>query len=424
MAAEARKVLLILGALTLACAVDPVSHRKSHVLKHGTSERLTSAVRRQESQKKAANKNMLQDRYPFYHTTSQIRDEARDLVNSCNGRASMWSVNESDVGMDVIRVNSSKPDPPNRVFIMFGEHSRELISPESGLALLKMLCGADDSQHDLVRETLQESEFAMILNANPRSRLEVEEGNYCKRTNPSGVDLNRNWDEDWSKESANFGADSFPGPQPFSEPETRLMKSVVAAYQPTTYLTVHSGTLGMYMPWAYDMEHLASRNQKPMMEILQQLDVDHCQCPFGAAGKEVGYNCPGTSLDWIYDKLNISYAFAFEIWVDSALQADLKDRWKQQHSHNGSQLEQGQSLLQLADKRFSSLFQAHESDFVHLSTKEGSDTHRWNCFKQYNPNTEADYNSAVSNWAKAYLHMAQKVVERMKDSGASATEVK
>eukprot|EP00401_Gymnodinium_catenatum_P022427 CAMPEP_0117591696 /NCGR_PEP_ID=MMETSP0784-20121206/71679_1 /TAXON_ID=39447 /ORGANISM="" /LENGTH=86 /DNA_ID=CAMNT_0005393453 /DNA_START=9 /DNA_END=265 /DNA_ORIENTATION=+ len=83
-------------------------------------------------------------------------------------------------------------------------------------------------------------------------------------------------------------ADTNPGPKPFSEPETRTFKELVQNFKPTTFLTVHSGTKGMYMPWAYDMEHLANRNEPEMMDILTKLDQDHCECPFGAAGREVG----------------------------------------------------------------------------------------------------------------------------------------
>ena len=32
---------------------------------------------------------------------------------------------------------------------------------------------------------------------------------------------------------------------------------------------VHSGTLGMYMPWAYDSRHLAERNRGPMLSVLE-----------------------------------------------------------------------------------------------------------------------------------------------------------
>ena len=58
------------------------------------------------------------------------------------------------------------------------------------------------------------------------------------------------------------------------------------------------------------MEHLAQRNNKAMMSMLRDLDEEYCQCPFGAAGREVGYSCPGTCLDYVYDELNTSYAFA------------------------------------------------------------------------------------------------------------------
>jgi len=333
-------------------------------------------------------------------------------VKSC-GHADMWSVSEPDVSIDVIRVNSSIPNPSNKVFIMFGEHSRELISPESGLALLKLLCGSgDSSKRKLVEDTLKDSEFQMILNANPRSRDQVEKGDLCIRTNPSGVDLNRNWDEDWQKDPAGFGADSFPGPKPFSEPETRLLKQVVQDYNPTTYLTIHSGTLGMYMPWAFDMQHLADRNQKPMLSILQELDDDHCNCPYGAAGKEVGYNCPGTSLDWVYDKLKTPFAFAFEIWVDEDSQADLRARWEKMRPKHEGMLGEG----------FSSLLQVDfESDFVGSSLSKKSRT-TWDCFKQYNPITEATYTKTVDTWAEAYLQMAQKVVKRMKDGAMDAKD--
>ena len=39
--------------------------------------------------------------------------------------------------------------------------------------------------------------------------------------------------------------------------------------------------------------------------MLEVLDERYCKCPFGAAGKEVGYPAPGTCLDYAYGKLNI-----------------------------------------------------------------------------------------------------------------------
>lgn len=356
-------------------------------------------------------KSGLKVEYPFYHSTSEIHDEAQILVNSCATGATLRTVTESGVSVDVVHVNSTSSKPTNRVFLLFGEHSRELISPESGLGLLRMLCAK--KQSTLVTDTLKDSEFEMVLNGNPRSRVKVEEGEYCLRANPAGVDLNRNWDEEWQKRPARF--DTGPGPAPFSEPETRIFKKVISEYNPTTFLTVHSGTLGLYMPWAYDTKHLAARNQHNMLEVLRKLDKTHCQCPFGAAGKEVGYSCPGTSLDWIYDKLKVPFAFAFEIFVDPVENDRLKARWEAATRSPGLATlhEEG---VRLNDTALQDFFKDHMSDFVghklHASSQavhSEDTTSSWNCFAQYNPTTEETFKSVVSNWAEAYLNMAQEV---------------
>merc|ERR1719261_1169293 len=100
----------------------------------------------------------------------------------------------------------------------------------------------------------------VVLNGNPLSRQKVEVGDYCLRANPEGVDLNRNYDEEW-----NVDGDEDGGPHPFSEPETRILKQVMTDFQPTSFITVHSGTYGMYMPYAYDSVHLAQRNGPQML---------------------------------------------------------------------------------------------------------------------------------------------------------------
>merc|ERR1719428_1309955 len=244
--------------------------------------------------------------FPFFHTTSDIQHELKQLATHCPGmslrtesRGSLLSAGSTDI--DVITFKSKSSKPHNRMFMLFGEHARELISPETGLHFIKTLCGETDLS-SRAADALADTEFQIIINGNPASRSKVEQGDFCLRVNPDGVDLNRNWDEEWQASPDLAPADTNPGPAPFSEPETRVFKKLVSEYRPTNFLTIHSGTRGMYMPWAYDMEHLAKRNQPEMMNILRKLDTDHCECPFGAAGKEVGYSCPGTCLDWVYDQ--------------------------------------------------------------------------------------------------------------------------
>lgn len=183
-----------------------------------------------------------------------------------------------DVSVDIVSIRKPGTDPKNKFFILFGEHARELISPESALHFIKSLCGQTElsnAEKEKIEKTLSNSEFKIVVNGNPNSRRKVEDGDFCLRVNGQGVDLNRNWDEKWipADETDSFApADTNPGPKAFSEPETNIFKDAVSEYQPTSFLTIHSGTKGMYMPWAYDMKHLAKKNGKAMMTMLKDLD--------------------------------------------------------------------------------------------------------------------------------------------------------
>ena len=192
--------------------------------------------------RRAQSSQLLTD-FPFYHTSEQIQSEARELVSGCAGRATVKTVRKGEVSIDEIRISGSKNSnlERNRVAFLFGEHSRELISPETGLMLLKMICG-QASHPDLVEKALETSDFQLILNANPVSRVQVEQGNYCLRDNPRGVDLNRNWDEKWEFGDEALGGDQYRGETPFSEAETQMVRDLLTDFKPTTFLSVHSGT--------------------------------------------------------------------------------------------------------------------------------------------------------------------------------------
>ncbi len=72
-----------------------------------------------------------------------------------------------------------------------------------------------------------------------------------------------------------------------------------------------------------------------MLQILRELNPIYCNCQMGAAGKEVGYLCPGTCLDYAYEKITVPYSYAFEIYnkeskIPSAalLQLNLQEKKK------------------------------------------------------------------------------------------------
>jgi hypothetical protein len=44
------------------------------------------------------------------------------------------------------------------------------------------------------------------------------------------------------------------GPKPFSEPETQAVRDLLKEYKPNMYLSIHSGSAGLYTPHAYSMD--------------------------------------------------------------------------------------------------------------------------------------------------------------------------
>jgi hypothetical protein len=385
-----------LAAANKLRAYDQGHHRRHHHQKH---------LRVQ------AHSNSSESMPSFYHTTDEIHEALRNLLDNCpmlsmSALSKTSSVTGRKVTVDVFSVKNPEADPVNKVFVLFGEHPRELISSESGFHFIQSLC----SNSKRVQDVLKQNEFKIIVNANPDSRRLVEKGEFCRRVNPDGVDLNRNWDEHWQQSMAFGGADANPGPKPFSEPETQILKQVAQEYKPTTFLTIHSGTLGMYMPWAFDMEHLADRNQAEMMQILSEIDAQHCQCPYGAAGKEVGYSCPGTCLDYIFDEVKAQYAFAYEIYVGDGRE-DLKARWKAKvASEKGALL---QATSDLSHEHFRDIFEDFPSSFIQLESASERHHQQDYCFGMFNPYTKEEYDSTVENWSEVYLQTAEKVAARL-----------
>lgn len=81
--------------------------------------------------------------------------------------------------MELILIKDPEQKSTKKAFFLFGEHARELISPETGLLFLKQICNSKS-------QILEKYEIQIVLNANPLSREKVEKGEYCLRVNENG----------------------------------------------------------------------------------------------------------------------------------------------------------------------------------------------------------------------------------------------
>jgi hypothetical protein len=388
---------------------------------------------------------------PFYHTTSQLGLMVKAMQNTCagftvetaseDGTPADLSEDPGALSLQTVRIKQSGGAAKKlRVALVFNEHARELITGEVALWLMRQLCqskgtaslirqeGVSSLEASLLQSNvtaaLSDMEFLLVPNANPSSRMKVENGDYCLRANENGVDLNRDWDEHW--QSSAEVSDAPPGSAPFSQPETRILKKILGDFKPELFISVHSGNLGVFVPWAY--AKTAPAPAKADLSLAEGIAKDFCKCPFGGAAQTVGYPCPGTSLDYVYDKLGARYSFAVEIWISRDQQPKFKSRfealekqWRSQHPSSLSaqaadaemastvtrQHEMGSARMAVHAGGHAGLLQGtlrrHEHHH-HLSKFDPS----W-CLQNFNPLTETDFKDTRQRWTHALLALANRV---------------
>jgi len=219
-------------------------------------------------------------------------------------------------------------NPTRKAAAVFGEHPRELISPETGLTMLQGLCGAVPAcdgcteSHDGTLAALREAaktsaqtQWLVVLNSNPLTRKKLEESSdFCLRLDPEGVDTNRNYDDHW--DSAGSADQDSHGQFPFSCPEAELLNHVLEGFRPNVFFSIHSGEKGLYTPHAWSTEHDATLPEAiALSKVPAGLIPDEYE--IGSAGELQGRAITGSSFDYVKDKLGAKYSYAFELYKNA-----------------------------------------------------------------------------------------------------------
>jgi hypothetical protein len=85
---------------------------------------------------------------------------------------------------------------------------------------------------------------------------------------------------------------------------------------------------GLFMPYDH-VGHIPDHpSSAHTLRILREINTQACEskCAVGSGGKQVGYLAHGTATDYMYEKANVSIAMTWEIYGDES--ADYKDCFK------------------------------------------------------------------------------------------------
>lgn len=345
----------------------------------------------------------------FYHTTADISKELAE--KKCKGmkyHAVKDPANpQFGTALDVVTFKDPhhKGKPNHKVLVVAGEHARELIGSEVALQLVNDLC------KDSALAARNKTEYMIVVNANPMSRMMVEGGDFCRRTNANGVDLNRNWDDKFATNGMRENPDTNPGMMAFSEPESRILKKLMEDFKPDTFLDVHSGNLGLYLPNQLAKEH---KYAKKVESMLVDVNDHNCKCPLGIADEEVQYKTSGSSLDYAYDKVGTKFAVAMEVFVEKERVQKLRERWADQKSKLDTS---STSFLEIEGKELSqhSLMKSEEDLEAAIQQQEPS-----SCLSMFNPLEKKLYSRVVKKWSTTLIELSMKGrdVPAMKDQSS------
>ena len=172
-------------------------------------------------------------------------------------------------------------DEPAIVFAA-QHHSRELNSPHMVLRALERTLAAYATD-PAIQALVDSREVWFVPMVNPDGVNYVWNTNNLWRKNRRnngtsfGVDLNRNYPFLWGMCGASTtpSSDTYRGPSAGSEPETVVMRNLIARERPEIYLDVHSSGRDVLRMWA------PCATVNPTMQAFQQIYCDDLRAPMG-----------------------------------------------------------------------------------------------------------------------------------------------
>jgi hypothetical protein len=385
---------------------------------------LNSTSLKQVAKRRMTTAEPLKNRLPFYHSSSELHEDLDKATSSCRGGATavIEQYHADSVALDVVTIKSPQKGtgPKRKALLVFGEHARELVSSESGVHFVRSLCSLEAGSATQAQEVLAAVDFTVVPNANPMGRHLVESGNFCKRTNENGVDLNRNYGDEHrdllSVSASNVGSyddddrkggEENPGARGFSEPETQIIKSLAETLSPDLFISVHSGSFLLGMPYGFS-DHDKPEHADQMAHMLGDISQRHFggSVPYGGIARTIGYRSPGCSVDYAAEHLHVPFAFTFEIYAEKSsnrkFQPDVLDDTQ---ANSYGFLKKG-SLQHLSHPPISESASSQQP-------KAQSDE---SCLSEFNPMSEADLGNTLESWTSAYLDVAGQVAAAQKDT--------
>jgi len=196
--------------------------------------------------------------------TRRIRSAGRDAASARpRERPSRVGFGESIDGRELVARRSGNPQSERAALIVGEIHGDE----EAGLPIVRRLRRDPGAAIGI--------DLWTVASVNPDGHADD------RRTNARGVDLNRNFSIGWDG-SEPVGSGYYPGPKPFSEPESRALRDLIRRIDPD--VTIH-----YHQPWGAVLTPCdGPAPAQRLYARISGLPTDRCR----------GQGLPGTVTRW------------------------------------------------------------------------------------------------------------------------------
>lgn len=216
-------------------------------------------------------------------------------------------------------IQSGRSTKPGAIF-MGNHHAREHLSNEIPLLFIDhLLANRTDAR---IGKLLDERDIWIIPIVNPdgvewdisTGRYKMWRKNRHRNADGSfGVDLNRNYGFMWGTGGSDKDptSDVYMGEQPFSEPETQVIRDFVEAHlNAKVLLTVHTFSELILYPWGHKHESISKGRDLAVFEKMAKTMAQWNR--YTPEQSSDLYIASGDTTDWAYGAHGI-FAFTFEL---------------------------------------------------------------------------------------------------------------